>query len=599
MPSRERSKQDLRDKIKLEEVSKRDIRSIFARMGRDFRVRVAALGLPAQATTYEQEWKAVLQKHYQRVQNQFSGSVKSFMFRDSLLWKQEGEEVDQELLALALLEYRNQRSEEQAAIITQTSQENMEIAIVKAREMLIEQGEPTDNRTLAATAAVLLARVLGGRVDLIAMTETQNAAESAKMMEAQVSTGRVPAGTPRTLEQIVRPTQQVQEAEKEWDDIGDSVTRPTHREANGQRRPIDEPFQVGNSLLMFPGDTSLGAEIKETINCLHPSSIINFSSPKAFTRRFYDGEMISMHMSNGDTLTVTPNHPVLGRSGWVAANDIQHGDSLLCALNREGASFSGPNVDNAYSSVEEVFNSLDGDVLSVGSLGLGVNFHGEIPDHDVNVVWSNGKLVYGLKPHSSDPFSEFGLSSSEDLFRVIFYNRSLGEGFGGFFDSSSGFMSGHNEPHSFFMTSSRHALKHGFGSAPMLDAVNFEYSIDGASDATQLFGDRLYRHPAIEKSASVSRNKCISPNECIPRPSGMAEPDVFNYSVKASGCDTNLLLDDGVGDPVKVQFDSVVSVDRHKYSGYVYNLEDDKSYYICNSVVNHNCRCSALYFFGG
>lgn len=56
---------------------------------------------------------------------------------------------------------------------------------------------------------------------------------------------------------------------KRWIATADRRTRPTHR--NAHRRyfkepiPVNEPFRVGNSLLMFPGDPA--GSPQETINC--------------------------------------------------------------------------------------------------------------------------------------------------------------------------------------------------------------------------------------------------------------------------------------------------------------------------------------------
>lgn len=52
---------------------------------------------------------------------------------------------------------------------------------------------------------------------------------------------------------------------KEWEATEDSHTRPTHHAADGQRVPLNEPFVVGNSHLMFPGDPIGSTE--EVINC--------------------------------------------------------------------------------------------------------------------------------------------------------------------------------------------------------------------------------------------------------------------------------------------------------------------------------------------
>jgi uncharacterized protein with gpF-like domain len=52
-----------------------------------------------------------------------------------------------------------------------------------------------------------------------------------------------------------------------WLSAGDKRTRQTHKRASGQRKKFNEPFLVGASRLMFPGDTSLGASSKEIVRC--------------------------------------------------------------------------------------------------------------------------------------------------------------------------------------------------------------------------------------------------------------------------------------------------------------------------------------------
>lgn len=47
--------------------------------------------------------------------------------------------------------------------------------------------------------------------------------------------------------------------------VGDGRTRPTHVEADGQRRPLHSPFRVGGASLLFPGDPRGPAG--EIINC--------------------------------------------------------------------------------------------------------------------------------------------------------------------------------------------------------------------------------------------------------------------------------------------------------------------------------------------
>lgn len=55
--------------------------------------------------------------------------------------------------------------------------------------------------------------------------------------------------------------------EKEWFSLLDPWTRDAHEHAHGQRRPLDEPYHVGEERLMFPGDATLGASASNIINC--------------------------------------------------------------------------------------------------------------------------------------------------------------------------------------------------------------------------------------------------------------------------------------------------------------------------------------------
>ncbi|MEK4853878.1 phage minor head protein [Paenibacillus sp. FSL H7-0756] len=52
---------------------------------------------------------------------------------------------------------------------------------------------------------------------------------------------------------------------KKWRSSKGDRTRKTHRKANGQVQPLDKPFEVGKSKLMFPGDPSGRPE--EIIRC--------------------------------------------------------------------------------------------------------------------------------------------------------------------------------------------------------------------------------------------------------------------------------------------------------------------------------------------
>lgn len=59
-----------------------------------------------------------------------------------------------------------------------------------------------------------------------------------------------------------------QDIQREWDATGDNRTRETHRDMDGQKVGLDEPFiSPSGARMMFPGDSSLGAPPEETIQC--------------------------------------------------------------------------------------------------------------------------------------------------------------------------------------------------------------------------------------------------------------------------------------------------------------------------------------------
>lgn len=55
--------------------------------------------------------------------------------------------------------------------------------------------------------------------------------------------------------------------EKTWITKNDRKVRHTHKEVNGVTIPIFEPFRVGESKMMFPKDSSLGAKTDQIAGC--------------------------------------------------------------------------------------------------------------------------------------------------------------------------------------------------------------------------------------------------------------------------------------------------------------------------------------------
>ena len=140
-----------------------------------------------------------------------------------------------------ILEYLLSFAGERVVGIMDTTRKQIKAALMEG----VVQGESIPN--LAKRIDDLyLQQIIPNRSTVISRTEVIAASNYGSMAAAQQSG--------LTLNKV-------------WLATGDHRTRDTHLEADGQEVGIDEPFDVGGSKLMFPGDSSMGAPPEETIQC--------------------------------------------------------------------------------------------------------------------------------------------------------------------------------------------------------------------------------------------------------------------------------------------------------------------------------------------
>jgi len=243
----------LRLKLSFEERFRREVRALFNRIRIEYRIGVST-GSRIRASKYESQWEALLTAHYRRVQNGFRGVV-----QDNT--KQDDQEIEDLVLA-ALIAWAEKNAPESAALITNTTQDNMDDSLIQARQAFSDEGK-TDytDRELSLVAAAILGRKFRGREEAIISSETQGSAESTKLIEAYSIAGLAPIAVV-TGEQVPE-----HRSIKEWNTVGDERVRSAHRRANGQRVGLDEPYIVNGQQLMYPGDNSRGATVDNTIHC--------------------------------------------------------------------------------------------------------------------------------------------------------------------------------------------------------------------------------------------------------------------------------------------------------------------------------------------
>lgn len=110
---------------------------------------------------------------------------------------------------------------------------------------------------------------LSGKQIAANLKDTVNSDSRADNIARTETTGALNAGHQATREELVA---EGLISGKEWLAILDQSVRETHEEANEQKRPVDEPFEVGGELGMYPGDPDFSASERCRCRCTSVST---------------------------------------------------------------------------------------------------------------------------------------------------------------------------------------------------------------------------------------------------------------------------------------------------------------------------------------
>jgi len=250
--------QDLSDKLTLEARFLADLGRFDNDTVRGFTRALGFSGLTAPDLSGRSAgMRDLLREQYATVGNIFSNRIRPELPEDVPSTNVEGTKILSALAAFYL-----ELSVFEAEAITETTQDDAARALDFARneqQLAAESGQVVSRLELAVIAGASLASRLRGRAGSRATTEVQIIAEAAKATEAEVLVGLPPS--------VSGGSAQRRGIHKEWISVGDSRVRPAHLTADGQQRPMNEPFEVDGQQLRWPGDRSLGASLKNIINC--------------------------------------------------------------------------------------------------------------------------------------------------------------------------------------------------------------------------------------------------------------------------------------------------------------------------------------------
>lgn len=162
--------------------------------------------------------------------------------------------VDEEAkLAKSIGRFAERNAAKAGAAISRTNEKVMRRSHVIASQeaaKLKRKGVVMPKRNVHAIATAHAEANFTARVPQMAELHVGTAMEHGKVDATEVALG------PNVIQ-----------ARKRWDSKGDDKVRDSHLAADSQEVRVSEPFRVGSSLLMYPGDASLGAPIEERANC--------------------------------------------------------------------------------------------------------------------------------------------------------------------------------------------------------------------------------------------------------------------------------------------------------------------------------------------
>lgn len=331
--------------------------------------------------------------------------------------------------------------------------------------------------------------------------------------------------------------------ERLWLATDDARTRDTHVVADGQRVPLGRPFIVGGFELAFPGDPS--GPPQEVIQCVPGDTLVWLPSIRSVFRRWYEGEMVTIGLATGDQLTITPNHPVLRADGrWTPAGLLQEGDHLVHGLPG-GQTTRQPDQDGGPTEIRKVYDAARLMTTPQRIPLSPPDLHGDHAHGEVEVVPVHGELTFHGEPASDEEIRQFGLTLADTA------------------RATEGTSLGHQVPN--------------------LPAWG-EVDLGGTPGAVG--GDQ--GGPSL-----LGRESCHA--DAVGFTSG---PGVQAHLVQATEDDlaTDVAVTGHLQDalPLVVGLAEIVKIDRHSFVGHVFNLDTGRGWYISQSIITRNCRCTML-----
>ena len=246
---------------------------------------------------------------------------------------------------------------------------------------------------------------------------------------------------------------------KKWMATLDSRTRDAHADLDGQIQEVDDPFESELGDIMYPGDPT--AAPGNVYNCfVGETQIATDSDIIRSYRHDYSGDLVEVETASGVHFTCTPNHPILTSVGWVPAALLNNGYNLLVAnVRNEFGLHRNGNIKHIHTRMKALFNALHYVGLMDRDATLRVDFHGDIPTTDVEVITKKWKLRSNRDSSCADGVNELLFKDSNE---PLVSKSAFVQHFGSVWFAALRFIGSFGKALAFFRRRLSHAVIHGF-----------------------------------------------------------------------------------------------------------------------------------------
>ena len=379
--------------------------------------------------------------------------------------------------------------------------------------------------------------------------------------------------------------------------------------ANGARDPLKPKYarvptgaETCDFCLMLASrgfvyhSTSSAAVDHTHASCVLPGTKLGSVDANALLRREFKGIVVDITTSSGRNLTVTPNHPILTVNGWVKAERIKNGDTLLCRCDSDRDAFSVPDVDNRPSSAQEIFEALRllDAAYPVGVEVSSVDFDGEsVSNSDVEVIDVNRLLEGHIVPVGHESFGDESFSVGALFERCKRLNGAGAANFGDGTHSlpSCGVMCG--------LCLCSPVLRGHLGGADETSLGIAAYLNSGVAKPSLNNAPRNAISVGQLQDALSALVSLYDAGRCGDSLRMTLDAAALHGFIDLIAGNSELVTDFSCGHPGGIEFDDVAIVTTRQFSGHVYNLSTDGHWYFANDIIVHNCDCRVIAGFPG